>query len=627
MPVHVARRTGALMSNFASFVGVAGPDVVSLAGSPRWETCVSWSGSRVAEPPAHSSTPRSVVAYRGRAAGFHRDNDWMVLLDGAIENLRELVGAAAGGTTQPGPNDAAAVATLFAEQGDALFARLLGSFSIAIVRMDSGEVTLLRDRFGSRPLFFGRCAEGMAWATEIKGLRPLIDAPGLDPEGLRQAIHYRFVVGETLLRGIRQVMPASFVRFGPSADPVERRYWSLAFESGDAAEGLDAWTDRTDAALDACMGRLKASYGSVGVLLSGGVDSSLLALKAKQAGFRNCVALTARWRGENPELELATAIAKRIGIEHHVVDVDEGRFEQLLPWLVWRLEELPRHFNSLVLASLFEHSATRFDTILHGHCADVMFGPPDAVAISTFNRRRRILGVIPPPLRRLLASRLPYNGNPRIHRLRQYLELDEHGYLKSQFAIEYGQARAPVKDIHFRPRGPSPRVLEEFYDPRDPAVERMQRLDVYFFNQSHFSVLDRLSAPFGVPVTTPFLSPEVQDVARVLPSGLKVTDTLTKPVLKRLMARSFPHEWVYRKKQGFPTHTTRWLAQPLARWRQMLADERTRSRGLQSLRRKRTRDIEPHYEAVWSSICLELFCRQFLDGDGGPEFPAERRAR
>ena len=53
----------------------------------------------------------------------------------------------------------------------------------------------------------------------------------------------------------------------------------------------------------------------------------------------------------------------------------------------------------------------------------------------------------------------------------------------------------------------------------------------------------------------------------------------------------------------------------------MLAEERTRSRGLLSLRRKRKADVGPHYEAVWSSICLELFCRQFLDGDGGPDSP------
>jgi asparagine synthase (glutamine-hydrolysing) len=461
----------------------------------------------------------------------------------------------------------------------------------------------------------------MAWSTELKAICPLIDSLELDPEGLRQAIHYRFVVGDTMLRGINQVLPASYMRLAPGKDPVETRYWRIDFEPADAGEGLDAWADRAEAGLDAFMERLQQRHSSVAVLLSGGVDSSLLALKAKRAGIPNCVALTARWPGDNPELDSAIAIAKHIGIEHQVVDIDESKFDRLLPWIVWRIEELPRHFNSLVLAGLFEHASRTFETILHGHCADLMFGPADTIAIANFIRRRRILGVIPRPLRRLLAAQLPYNNNRRIRRLRQYLELDEHGYLKSQFAIEYGRARAPVKDLHFRPRGASRRALEQFYEAGDSIVERMQRLEAYTFIQSHFTVLDRLSAPYGIPVAMPFLSREMMAVATKLPSQLKAIGTVTKPVLKRLMARHFPQEWVYRAKQGFPTHTTRWLDGPLERWRQMLLEERTRARGLLSLRSKRKADAGPHYEAVWGSICLELFCRQFLDGDGGPESP------
>ena len=78
---------------------------------------------------------------------------------------------------------------------------------------------------------------------------------------------------------------------------------------------------------------------------------------------------------------------------------------------------------------------------------------------------------------------------------------------------------------------------------------------------------------------------------------------------------------MYREKQGFPTHTTRWLTQPLSRWHLILAEERTRSRGLLSLRSKRKADVKHYYEAIWSSISLELFCRQFLDGDSGPDTP------
>jgi asparagine synthase (glutamine-hydrolysing) len=609
-----------LRPDFASFVGVSGPDPAPLAATARWAAAIARAASRVALPPARVEGSRVLAACRGHSQGLYRDGDWMILLDGTVDNLHEV--ATDAGMAQPDSGEAALLARLFARQGEDLLPRLEGSYSLVIANLQSGDVLLARDRFGSRPLFYAPCSEGIAWASEIKSLLPLVGPCELDPEGLRQAIHYRFVIGDTMLRNVSQVLPASVVRLAPGRSPAERRYWRLAFDPALPGAGLDAWADRVDSGLDAFMSRLRNRYSRVGILLSGGVDSSLLALKARHAGFRDCVALTARWPGENPELELAAAIAKRIGIEHQVVDIDEARFERLLPWIVWRLEELPRHYSSFVLACLFEHAAPRCETILHGHSADVMFGPPDATAITSFNRRRRFLQFIPRPLRRLIAARLPYNDNRRIHRLRQYLELDEHGYLKSQFAIEYGRARAPVKDLHFRPRGPSERALEHFYEAADPAVERMQRLDTYTFNQSHFAALDRLSAPLGVPITTPFLAREMIAIARELPSGLKVDGTLAKPVLKRLMARSFPQEWVYRRKQGFPTHTTRWLTGPLARWRHMLADERTRARGLVSLRRKRRADVGPHYETVWGAMCLEIFCRQFLDGDGGPEFPA-----
>ena len=608
------------MMDFASFVGVAGTKVATLAHSPRWQACVSRAGSRVGAAPLAVAATQAIAAYRGDARGFHRDDNWVVFLDGTVENLEELA-AAAGTDREPSESNASVIASLFEQHGDALFPLLIGSFSLAIVRLATGELTLARDRFGSRPLFHGACPEGHAWASELKSLSPVLVPLVLDPEGLRQAIHYRFVLGHTMLQGVSQVLPASFVRVTPGRDPVETHYWRLEFEPTGAGESLDAWTDRADAGLDAFMQRLKKRYSSIGVLLSGGVDSSLLALKAKQAGFRNCVALTARWPGENPELDLAIAIAKHIGIEHRVIDVDESKFERLLPWIVWRIEELPRHYNSLVLACLFEHASTQFETILHGHSADTMFGPPDSLEIAAFIRRRRILGVIPAPLRRLLAARLPYHAGGRITRLRQYLEQDEHAYLKSHYAIEYGRNRAPVKDLLFRPRGLSARTLERFYEERDPAMERMQRLSTYTFNQSHFAVLDRLGAPYGVPVTTPFLSREILDIARVLPSQLKAMGHVTKPVLKRLMARSFPDEWVYREKQGFPTHTTRWLTQPLSRWHLLLAEQRTRSRGLLSLRNKRKADVRHYYEAIWSSISLELFCRQFLDGDSGPDTP------
>lgn len=606
------------VSSHASIVGMTDPDCAAIQKSERWSQCVSRSTSRVSEPALQSASPPLLVAYRGEPRGHFENSSHTVLLDGRIENLHELSDSISAAADAATANEAERVAELFVRHGETIFSQFTGSFALVIVARRTGETLLVRDRFGSRPLFYAATSAGWAWGSEIKCLCPLLDRLALDPEGLRQAIHYRYTVGDTLLQGVNQVLPACFVRLVIGKDPIEVRYWRIAFEPSDSGGDLDTWADRVDAGLDACMAHLRGRYSSVGILLSGGVDSSLLALKAYQAGFRSCIAFTARWPGENPELKHAVAVARHIGIEHHIVDIDETRFEELLPRIVWRLEELPRHFNSLILAILFEVASTRCDTILHGHSADVLFGPPDAVAIATFNRRRRLFSVLPRPLRKALAACLPYKGSARVARLRSYLELDEHGYLQSLFAINYGKARAPIKDGHFRPRGPSRRALEQFYEALDPATERMQRLDIYTFNQSHFAVLDRLSAPFGLPVTMPFLSPEMVAMARELPHRLKASGELAKPVLKRLMSRSFPAEWVYRKKQGFPTQTTRWLAGPLRRWHRTLTEERTAARDLLALKTLRASDVEPYYEAVWTSVCLEIFCRQFIDGQGGP---------
>lgn len=178
---------------------------------------------------------------------------------------------------------------------------------------------------------------GWAWASEIKSLCPVIDRVALDPEGLRQAIHYRLVLGDTLIDGISQVRPACFVQLATDRSPVETQYWKLEFRPSPSGNNLESWADRVDAGLAGCFARLRDQYRDIAILLSGGVDSSLLAAKAAKSGFRTCVALTARRPGHNPELEAAASVARHVGIEHRIIDIDESYIEKSFPSITWRL--------------------------------------------------------------------------------------------------------------------------------------------------------------------------------------------------------------------------------------------------------------------------------------------------
>jgi len=598
--------------SYASFVGVSASEGTEVPVSDRWSACVARSGSRVPDAAKLSSRAPLLVAFRGDDGGFFEDDCHTVMCDGAIENLRQLAISLNGIANPAMASDAALIAGLFARFGETIFERFIGSFALAVFVRANREVVLARDRFGDRPLFYGRTRAGWAWASEIKSLCPLLERVALDSEGLRQAIHYRYVLGDTLIDGVSQVMPSSVVRLDASGRAPEKQYWKLDLQPSEEGS-MHLWADRVESGLDACFARLRGRYRDVGILLSGGVDSSILALKAATLGFRNCVALTPRWPGENPELEAAAAVARHVGIEHRVVDIEESEIDEMFPWIVWRLEEPPRHYNSFVLAKLFAAASGRFDTLLSGHAADVLFGPPGMIGLDRFRRRLSRLALLPQLLKDWLAAVLRHSERQRVIRWRKYLEIDEHQFTQRYFKIHY-----PGRWSQFGPPDPSRRSIERFYDPLENAPERFQRFDLYTFNQSHTQVYDRLGAPLDVSVTTPFLAPEVVDVAARLPSGLKADGQVAKPVLKTLAARYFPTEWIYRPNQGFPTPTQSWLKGPLAGWQGVLFDKRMATRDVFDIASDGKLDVDRDFEAVWTAMTLEMFHRQFLDGDGGP---------
>ena len=607
-------------SRFASFVGLSALRGEELVASDRWRACLARSGSRTAEAIKQSLQPSLLLAYRGNDQGFFEGDRHTVVLDGYIDNLRALAISTFGPHALDSAHEAELVAALLARKGEAILAGFTGSFALAIFTRESGEVLLARDRFGDRPLFYGATPTGWAWASEIKSLCPLLDCVNLDPEGLRQAIDYRYVLGDTLIDGVSQVMPACHVRLAVGKSPVETQYWKLTFRPSPTSDTLDSWADRVDTGLDACLARLRDRHRDIGILLSGGVDSSLLAAKAACSGFRTCVALTAKWPGDNPELEAAAAVARHLGIEHQIVDIDESYIEKSFPWIVWRLEEPPRHYNSVVLARLFSAASGQFDTLISGHAADALFGPPGIIGLEIFRRRRSQLEYVPKGLRTRLAGLLGRANSHRFDHLKKCLAIDEHEYIQSYFEIQYGVLGDSLLRRQPGPSNPGRKSVNRFYEPMETAAERFQRYDLYTFNQTHTQVFDRLGAPHGIGVTSPFLAPEMVEIAETLPSTLKADGPTAKPVLKALAARYFPREWIYRPHQGFPTPTTNWLQGAFSSWRRQLSGNRLASRGLLNVSDLQAMDPDRNYETIWTAMTLEMFCRQFLDGEGSDSF-------
>ena len=211
--------TGNPGNTHAAIVGILASDAVREVQSSRWESSIDRSASRSPREVTRLAYPLFAAAYRGAPGGFFHDADWTVLLDGYVDNLQSLAKihelTSVAGQSAP----AHTLARLISIEDTPLLAKLTGSYAVALVRNGTGETLLVRDRFGTKPLFYARLGSGWVWASEIKCICPLLERAELDEEGLRQSIHYRYMVGDTLVKGVRQVMPASFVHLTRAPGP------------------------------------------------------------------------------------------------------------------------------------------------------------------------------------------------------------------------------------------------------------------------------------------------------------------------------------------------------------------------------------------------------------------------
>jgi len=564
------------------------------------------------------------VAYRGPSGGgFYGDESHIVLADGFLDNLASL---AREYEVAEGTSRAASLAQMVKRAGVEALYGLEGNFALAVVEMARRRVWLIRDRFGTTPLYYAATAGGWCWGSEIKTLLPLLEKPALNREALGEVFHYRWLAGQrTLVEGVQQVLPSHSVELAAGQAPRAHRHYVFRFqpqEAGDAAEPEQV-QKQVDEALDRYLEEAAKRYPRVGILLSGGVDSSLLAAKAMRSGFRQCVAITGHLpEYDNPELPQAQQVAKHLGIEHLIVDVDDDFVKQFFPEFIWRMEEPPRHYHGFVVSKLFSRLAPQVDAVLYGEAADTMLGTGEVLWLQNFERKQRLLKHVPWMLRRTAAALLPKRGSGRLASVYKVLAYNTSTYLARMQAVENTTSPPEVMPGLPHEAWPNEDILKTFCFAEPASGEHYQELHLYTEVRSHLDTLDRLAEPKGLAILTPFLSSEVAAIGASLATSLKIRDGFSKPLLREIACRYFPREWIYAEKFGFPTPLQRWMKGPLRPWLGMLRESRTAARGLFRMEVLNSLTVDRDYQILWTALCLEMFIRQFLEGEGNsPRMP------
>jgi asparagine synthase (glutamine-hydrolysing) len=491
-----------------------------------------------------------------------------IVFNGEIYNFADLRADLIGrGHVFRSSSDTEVILAAYREWGTDCLGRLNGMFALALHDERRQQLLLARDRAGEKPLFYAIRGGSLCFASELKALMADRGVPRrIDPHALDCYLTMGFVPGPLcMLRGVQKLPPAHALAFDlRSAEARVWRYWELP--EAPVAAGAEvtceaALLDELEGLLEDSVRRQLVADVPVGVLLSGGVDSSLVTAMAARAAPR-VKTFTIRFRGHDryDETEHARLIARHFATEHIELDAGETTVE-LLPLLARQFDE-PVVDSSMIPTYLLSRLVRRHCTVaLGGDGGDELFA-----GYHHYNRllwMRRRLGWIPRNLSRLLAAAgtavLPVGFKGR--NWLAGLETD----LRTDLPLIATCFDRSTRELLMGALGPWTTVAETIWKSRVSCVtdllQRATRTDFENYLAEDILVkVDRASMLNSLEVRAPLLDYRVIEFAfGKVPACLKATSNARKVLLKKLAGRVLPPQFDRSRKQGFAIPLASWL--------------------------------------------------------------------
>jgi asparagine synthase (glutamine-hydrolysing) len=579
----------------------------------------------------------------GRQPMWDLSHTVAIVFNGEIYNYRELrQELVAGGFAFRSNSDTEVLLNLYLRDGEGMLGRLNGIFAFALWDPRDKRLFLARDGVGVKPLYCAESRDGFLFASELKALLqvPSLDRR-LDPAALLRYMTFLWCPApDTALASVKKLEPghAMVVREGR----VERRWRHYDLPNGreivevSAAEAARSVGDAVRLAVE----RQMVADVPVGAFLSGGLDSSaVVAFAKKQARERRLQCFTigfdddaAQAEGMTVDLPFAQKVARHLDVDLHVVRVGPEMADEL-PRMLYHLDEPqadPAPLNALFISRLARERGIK--VLLSGAGGDDIFtGYRRHYALL----QERYWSWLPQSARCALAagaSRLPASWPPtrRLAKAFQYAGLDRDERLASYFywtpPALLASLCGPVLRESLAASPPSVPLLASLAHLPEGTrpLERMLYLEGKHFLADHnLNYTDKMGMAAGVEVRVPLLDPDLMALAATLPENYKQHGRIGKWIFKRAMEPYLPRDVIYRPKTGFGAPLRQWLRRELAPLvADLLSPGSLQNRGLFDLQSvtalvemDRTGRLDGTY-TIFSLMCIELWCRIFIDGKG-----------
>ncbi len=562
----------------------------------------------------------------------NEDGTIWIVFNGEIYNFQELRRLLVShGHVFRTNTDTETIVHLYEELGPQCVDKLRGMFAFAIWDERKKALFLARDRVGIKPLYYCNTGKSLVFGSEIKTILADPAVPcEIAPEIIDRFLTFLYLPGEeTLLNGIHKLPPGSYL-FVQNGRTEQRQYWDLQFPERARNVSFKQAKDELLALLKEAVEMHMIADVPVGVLLSGGVDSTAVLSLAAERTDKEISTFTVGFSDpqvgdERPYARLA---AETFGSQHHEMTISAADFRDFLPQYVWHMEEPVCEPPAIAMYYVSKLAKQYVKVLLSGEGGDEAFaGYSNYRNLVWLERLKRIA----PPLNRVAARGLAAaNSLLRSPRLAKYIPL-----LKSRFP-EYYYSRTS-NPFRYGENGLSSLYSADFAGTidRERTLEPIRRLQACVMGHKTLDSMlyidtktwlpddllikaDKMTMANSLELRVPLLDHKVLEFAASLPSNFKVHGFTTKYIAKKALQSRIPPAILNRPKVGFPVPYESWLRNELRDWvYEVLLDRTTTNRGYfdaTSVRRMLSRNNTGGYsKEVFSLLALELWHRTFLE--------------
>ena len=574
----------------------------------------------------------------GKQPMANEDETIWITFNGEIYNFREIRKELEGkGHKFRSHSDTEVIVHLYEELGTKCLERLNGMFAFALWDAKQKSLFLARDRTGKKPLHYCVHRGHFLFASEIKALlqHPLVSRE-IDLKSLNKYLAYEYVPApNSIFKAIKKLEPGYCLLFRGGA-AVTSQYWDIPMEDYPISDRTEAqYIDELKELLErAVTARLEAADVPVGLFVSGGLDSGVVAAIARKAKENlQCFSIGFE-EASFDESRYAQQVARSLGIKHHLKVFRAQEMLHMVERLPEILDEPLADPSILPLYLLSQFAAEHMKVVLSGDGGDELFA-----GYQTYQAHKLVTfydalpGFVKESVK-AFAFRLPVSH--------KYLSLDFKikQFLKGvgvssevRFFLWRGAFSNVERHALLRPEVrrelQNENAYEEIYryvrkSGLTKELERILYLSMKLYLQDNNLVtVDRASMANGLEVRSPLLDRDVVDFVCRLPMEYKLNGLKTKYILKKVAEELLPRNVVYRKKKGFGVPLAKWLTGELREFMlDYLSQERIERQGIfhypcvSQLIDEQLTMKKDNRELLWTLLVFQTWYERYIESAG-----------